>query len=335
MKNFDLDRLNAKKIELGEKPLVLKRTDYKGPIVRDDSLVDGFGRKIGTKGDMYAKVVMGDILDRGTLDMDPRPHYEDGEPAHTLSLNSGATSTGVMTYDIAKGESPLLTLRPIAVKSAIGELLWIYQDESNDLDLLKDKYGVTWWDEWEVNNTRTIGSVYGETVRRHHLMKDLLEGLKKDPDGRRHIINLWQVDDFKEPHGLKPCAYLTTFNIRHEWDGKDYLDMSLKQRSSDFATAGCINQMQYLILLHLVARHIGVEPGRFTWQYDNIQLYDRHIDQAIEMLNRDPITCTPKIEINPNKNDFYDMDVSDIKVVNYPRELVKKKNPPLRFPLGI
>lgn len=329
MKNFDLNRMNLKKLELGEKPLVLKRTDYPEPIVKDGYLVDSNGNRIGTKGDMYAKVMMDEIMQNGTLDMNPRPHYADGEPAHTLSINGG----GVMTYDLSKGESPLQTLRPIAVKSAIGELLWIYQQESNDLDLLA-KYGVTWWDDWDIGN-RTIGSVYGETVRRHELMKDLLDGLKNNPDGRRHIINLWQVDDFKEPHGLKPCAYLTTYNVRHEWDGKDYLDMSLKQRSSDFATAGCINQVQYVILQNLIARHLGLEPGRFTWQYDNIQLYDRHLDQAIEMMNREPITCDPKIEINPDKTNFYDMKPSDIKVVDYPRELIKKKNPQLKFPLGI
>ena len=81
MKNFNLNRLNAKKIELGEKPLILKRTDYQGPIYRDGSLIDEYGRKIGTKGDMYAKVIMDDIMEKGTLDQDPRPHYEDGEPA--------------------------------------------------------------------------------------------------------------------------------------------------------------------------------------------------------------------------------------------------------------
>ena len=166
-------------------------------------------------------------------------------------------------------------------------------------------------------------------------MKDLLEGLKNNPDGRRHIINLWQVDDFKEPHGLKPCAYLTTFNVRHDWDGKDYLDMSLKQRSSDFATAGCINQMQYVVLQHLVARHLGIEPGKFTWQYDNVQLYDRHLDQAIEMMWREPITCNPRVEINPDKTNFYDMETSDIKVVDYPMQKIKEKNPQLKFPLGI
>ena len=329
MRNLNLERINLKKLELGENELVLKRTDYPEPIVKDGYLVDSNGERIGTKGDMYAKVMMDEIMQNGTMDMNPRPHYTDGEPAHTLSINGG----GVMTYDLAKGESPLQTLRPIAVKSAIGELLWIYQQESNDLDLLA-KYGVTWWDDWDIGN-RTIGSVYGETVRRHELMKDLLEGLKNNPDGRRHIINLWQVDDFKEPHGLKPCAYLTTFNVRHEWDGKDYLDMSLKQRSSDFATAGCINQVQYVILQNLVARHLGIEPGRFTWQYDNIQLYDRHLDQAIEMMWRDPLNCDPKIVINPDKTNFYDMEVSDIKVEGYPRELIKTKNPQVKFLLGI
>lgn len=330
MKNLDLNRINLRKLQLGEKPLVLKRTDYPEPIIKDGYLVDINGNRIGTKGDMYAKAMMDRIMQEGTLDNSPRPYYADGEPAHTLSINGG----GVMTYDLSKGESPLITLRPIAINSSIGELLWIYQDESNNLDLLAKKYGVTWWDEWDIGN-RTIGTVYGETVRRHNLMKQLIEGLLKDPDGRRHIINLWQEEDFKEPHGLKPCAYLTTFNVRHEWDGKDYLDMSLKQRSSDFATAGCINQIQYVIFQYLVARHIGMEPGRFTWQYDNIQLYDRHLDQAIEMMHREPVTCNPKVEINPEKENFYDMEVKDVEIKDYKKVKIKEKNPQLKFAVGI
>jgi thymidylate synthase len=111
--------------------------------------------------------------------------------------------------------------------------------------------------------------------------------------------------------------------------------MSLKQRSSDFLTAGCINQMQYLVLQHLVARHLGIEVGKFTWQYDNIQIYDRHIDQAIEMIERAPIECHPKIEIAADKNDFYDIGVGDIDIKNYPKKLIKSKNPQLQFPIGI
>jgi len=282
-----------------------------------------------TKGDKYTKEILQRILDEGCLDKNPRPHYEDGTPAHTLSVNHG-----MCTYDIDKNESPMITLRPIAIKSSIGEMLWIYQDESNDLDKLREKYKVTWWDDWDIGN-RTIGSVYGETVRRHELVKNLIKGLKEDPDGRRHIMCLWQEDDFKEKHGLKPCAFMTMWNVRHEKNGKDYLDMCLTQRSSDFATAGCINQMQYLTLQYMIARHLGYEVGRFTWFYNNIQIYDRHIEQARELINREPVECSPKIELNPNKKDFYEFGVDDVKLVDYPKELIKTKNPQLKFPLGI
>lgn len=282
-----------------------------------------------TKGDIYTKEILQRILEEGCLDKDPRPKYSDGTPAHTLSVNHG-----MCTYDITKGESPLITLRPIATKSAIGELLWIYQDESNDLEVLKDKYGVTWWDEWDIGN-RTIGSVYGETVRRHELVKNLLEGLKNNPDGRRHIICLWQEDDFKEKHGLKPCAFMTQWNVRHGQDGQDYLDMCLTQRSSDFATAGCINQVQYLTFQHLVARHLGMKVGRFSWFYNNIQIYDRHVEQAKELIRREPVECTPEIVLADDKTNFYDFTPEDIQIKGYPRKLIKEKNPQLKFDLGI
>lgn len=282
-----------------------------------------------TKGDIYTKEILQRILDEGCLDKDPRPKYSDGTPAHTLSVNHG-----MCTYDITKGESPLITLRPIATKSAIGELLWIYQDESNDLEVLKDKYGVTWWDEWDIGN-RTIGSVYGETVRRHELVKNLLEGLKNNPDGRRHIICLWQEDDFKEKHGLKPCAFMTQWNVRHGQDGIDYLDMCLTQRSSDFATAGCINQVQYLVFQHLVARHLGMKVGRFSWFYNNIQIYDRHIEQAKELIRREGVECSPEIVLADDKTNFYDFTPEDIQIKGYPRKLIKEKNPQLKFDLGI
>ncbi len=282
-----------------------------------------------TKGDQYTKEILKRILEEGCLDQNPRPHYADGTKAHTLSVNHG-----MCTYDLTKNETPLITLRPIAIKSSIGELLWIYQEESNDLDLLKEKYGVSWWDEWDIGN-RTIGSVYGETVRRHELVTRLLEGMQKDPDGRRHIISLWQEDDFQEKHGLKPCAFLTQWNIRHGKDGIDYLDMCLTQRSSDFATAGCINQMQYLVFQHMVARHLNLTPGRFTWFYNNIQIYDRHIEQAKELIQREAVECSPTIELNKEKTNFYDFTPEDVTIKDYPKQLIKEKNPQLKFELGI
>jgi thymidylate synthase len=269
------------------------------------------------------------ILEEGCMDINPRPRYADGTPAHTLSINHVMQS-----YDLSKGELPLITLRPIAIKSSIGELLWIYQDQSNSLDVLRDKYNVTWWDEWDIGD-RTIGACYGETVRRHNLMNNLLNDIQNNPDGRRHIINMWQEDDFKDKHGLKPCAYQTVWNVRHGKDGKDYLDMCLFQRSSDYATAGIINQMQYVIFQMLVARHCGYEAGRFTWFVANIQIYDRHIEPIKEMLNRKSVECSPRIEINPDKKNFYDITIDDVKITGYPREIIKEQNPQLKFDIGI
>lgn len=283
----------------------------------------------GTKGDMYTKEIISRIIEEGCLDKNPRPKWEDGTPAYTYSINHG-----MCTYDLTKNESPLITLRPIATRSSVGELLWIYQDQSNDLDLLANKYNVTWWNEWDIGN-RTIGSCYGETVKRHNSIEELLNGLKNDPDGRRHIISLWQNDDFKEKHGLKPCAFLTIWNVRHGRDGIDYLDMCLVQRSSDFITAGCINQVQYLVFQHLVARHLNLTPGRFTWFYDNIQIYDRHMEFAKELLERKPIECNPKIILNEDKHDFFDFTVNDVKIEDYPREKIKNLNPQKKLEIAI
>ena len=281
------------------------------------------------KGDLEHKRIIRNILKYGRKDRNPRPHYADGTPAHTLSYNGEFSK-----YDLNAGELPIITLRPIAVKSAIGEILWIYQEESNDLDVLRDHYNVTWWDEWEVGTSRTIGSVYGETVRKYDLMRNLLDGLKENPDGRRHIMSLWQEEQFKLPHGLKPCVWNSMWNVRHEEDA-DYLDMCLTIRSSDYLVAGVINQMQYIALQYMVAKHCGYKPGVFNFFMDNIQIYDRHIDFANEILHRKSIECKPYIWLNPEKEDFYEFTIDDIKLMDYPSKEIKEKNPNFKFDLGI
>lgn len=248
-----------------------------------------------TKGDIYTKEIIKRILEEGTLDENPRPRYLDRTPAHTLSCNHG-----MCTYDLTKNESPIITLRPIAVKLSIGELLWIYRDADNNIYNLEKNYGVRWWREWCVNkmhyslsgdlvdgpnpfkgyyfdskgkmielgekssdvNPKTdidsnefildskfgnvltkdasLGYCYGGTVREHNLFNKCVNDIKTNPFGRRHIINLWQDEDFKKIHGLEPCAFLTEWNVR-KVNGEYYLDMCLTQRSSDFITAGCIN----------------------------------------------------------------------------------------------
>jgi len=237
-----------------------------------------------------------------------RPKYADGTPSHTLFINQIYES-----FDLSKGELPIVTLRQTAWKSGIKEILWIYQDQSNDLDLLRDKYGITWWDDWDIGN-RTIGQRYGATVRRYRLMDNLLDGLINQPYGRRHIINLYQYQDFKETAGLFPCAMETQWSVR---DG--YLDMTLIQRSSDLLVANAINKIQYVALQMMVARHVGLKPGMFCHYVNNAHIYDRHVDQIREMIARDHQEGheSVRLVLNPEKTNFYDFTIDDFTMENY------------------
>ena len=273
------------------------------------------------KADKIFKDNLNEILTNGTstVEYEVRPKYKDGTPAHTIFINNICE-----TYDISKGEFPITTLRPIYIKKAIGEILWIYQDASNDLKLLEEKYETNWWWEWNIGDG-TIGQCYGATVKRYDLMNKLLKGLKEAPYTRRHIMNLWQENDFKEPHGLKPCAFMTVWSVRGE-----YLDMTLHQRSSDYLVAGHINKMQYVALLMMVARHVGLKAGKFTHYVDNLHIYDRHIEQAKEIMTRTPSNKQPKLILKEGKTNFYDFTVDDFELIDY--EPVK---PQLKFELGI
>lgn len=286
-----------------------------------------------TKADYYLKRDIKNILFNGYKDINPRPKYKDGTPAYTYSVNQV-----VRTYDLSKGEFPITTLRPIAWKSGIKEIFWIYQDQSNSLDILKNKYNIHWWDEWESKDLpSTIGVRYGETVRRHDLISKLIEGIKADPYGRRHIMSLWQNEDFEISDGLMPCAFLTMWNVRNK-NGKEYLDMTLIQRSGDMLTAsgaGGVNEIQYAALQIMIARHCGYEAGVFTHFVQNEQIYDRHITQALDMLKRKSVKCSPQLVLNETVNNFYLMKLDDFQLINYPSDFIKEKNKQLKFDLGI
>ena len=156
------------------------------------------------------------------------------------------------------------------------------------------------------------------TRRRLRILADLRAGVAPARIAERHDV-----------------SRQTVWNVRHGRDGVDYLDMCLFQRSSDYATAGCINQVQYAVFLCLVARHFGYTAGRFTWFVDNIQIYDRHVEQVKQMLERESVECSPYVWINPEKKSFYDITIDDVKILGYPREEIKQKNPQLKFDLGI
>ena len=273
------------------------------------------------------------ILVDGYKDVNPRPKYADGTPAHTISINHVTRS-----YDLDKGEFPICTLRPIAWKTGIKEILTIYQKPTNKLSEMQ-AMGVNWWGDWDIGDG-TIGQRYGATVSRYDLINNLLKDIKENPYGRRKVVSLWQETDLRETEGLAPCAFLTIWNVRNNNDGKEFLDMCLIQRSGDMLTAsgpGCINEVQYAALLMMVARHYGYEPGKFTHFVANEQIYDRHETQARAMVNR--MRCAdkgkysdpkPMLLLNPAKTDFYDITIDDFEMINY--DPIK---PQLKLELGI
>lgn len=177
------------------------------------------------KADTYLQENIRHILEDGYMDENPRPRYKDGTPAHTYSVNHV-----FRTYNLAAGEFPITTLRPIAWKTGIKEILTIYQNPTNDISEM-EKMGVTWWSDWDIGDG-TIGQRYGATVSRYDLINNLIKDIQTDPYGRRKVVSLWQETDLRETPGLAPCAFLTIWNVREK-----YLDMCMIQRSGDMLTA--------------------------------------------------------------------------------------------------
>ena len=282
------------------------------------------------KADEYMKRDILNILHNGTVDKNPRPRYKDGTPAHTIFVNHV-----MRQYDLSKGEFPICTLRPIAWKSAIKEILWIYMDKSNSLELLHDKYGITYWDEWESKEyPNTIGKTYGYIINKYDLFnKRVLQDIMQNPYGRYHVCSMWQEEVFNEEDfdGLKPCCYETVWNVRGE-----YLDMLLNQRSGDMITAsgaGGVNEVQYAALLMMVAKHTGYKAGVFTHIVANEQIYDRHIEIANDLLFRMSAGTNPIMFFEPQdpiSYSFYDTNIEDFGLLDY-----NPTKPQVKLDLGI
>lgn len=243
---------------------------------------------------------------------DVRPEYTDGTAAHTKYI------TGVFEkYDLSKGEFPIISFRKIAWKSAIKEILWIYQDMSNDLKLLKEKYDIHWWDNWDIGDG-TIGARYGHTVKKYNLIDNLLKDLKELPFGRRHIINLYQYEELNETKGLYPCAMETHFSVR-EVEKVKYLDMTLIQRSSDYLVANHINKLQYIALMLMIAKTLGYELGYFCHFVQNCHIYDRHFKELDKILeaNKEEKENKARLILDTTNTDFYKFTIDDFKMVDY------------------
>ena len=250
-----------------------------------------------------------DILEHGFSDADEqvRPRWADGTPAHTIKR------FGVVNrYDLQK-EFPIMTLRRTYWKSAIDELLWIWQKKSNRIADL----GSHVWDEW-AGADGTIGKAYGYQLGIKHQYPEgkfdqvdrVLYDLKHNPASRRILTNLYNFQDLHEMN-LYPCAYSMTFNVTG-----DTLNAILNQRSQDMLTANNWNVCQYAALVHMMAQVSGLRVGELVHVIADCHIYDRHIPLVEKMLEN-PGYDAPEFRMDPSVTDFYQFTKDSFQMEGY------------------
>lgn len=253
-----------------------------------------------------------DILENGfwDTDLDVRPRWEDGIPAHTVK------KFGIVNrYDLSR-EFPLQTIRKINFKAAIDELLWIWQKKSNRIADLNSKI----WDAWADENG-TIGKAYGYQLGIKHQYPEgefdqvdrVLYDLKHNPQSRRILTNIYNFADLHEM-GLYPCAYSMTFNV-----SGDTLNAILNQRSNDMLVANNWNVAQYAALLMMFAQVSGLKAGTLMHVIADAHIYDRHVPIVEELMKRKGFDA-PKVTLDPSVKNFYDFTVDSFCVENYQSE---------------
>ena len=256
-----------------------------------------------------------DILENGTSTEGEkvRPHWEDGAPAYTIK------QFGVVNrYDLSK-EFPALTLRRTPIKSAVDEVLWIWQKKSNNVHDLSTHI----WDSW-ADEDGSIGKAYGYQMGVKHQYKEgmfdqvdrVIYDLKNNPYSRRIMTNIYVHQDLHEMN-LYPCAYSMTFNVTKPKDSdKLVLNTILNQRSQDILAANAWNVGQYAALTHMIAQCCDMQVGQFVHVIADAHIYDRHIPVIKELISR-PTYPAPKFWLNPEIKDFYQFTKNDVKFEDY------------------
>lgn len=258
-----------------------------------------------------------DIIDNGVWDKDQnvRTKWADGTPAYTKSIIN-------KQIKLDNSEVPILTTKKVAWKTAIKELLWIWQHKDNNVDNL-NKMGVHIWDEWKQEDG-TIGKAYGYQMgKKTRILGDfkfypmkvdqvdyLLHQLIFNPSSRRHITSLWNIDDLDEM-ALQPCVWHTHWQVL-----ENKLHLTVGIRSNDVALGNPFNVFQYYVLQRMIAQVTGYELGSLTFNIDNIHAYERHIEPLQEQIQREQYK-SPELWINPNVKDFYDFTIDDFKLIDY------------------
>lgn len=268
-----------------------------------------------SKADDIFCAMCADIIDNGTTTegQKVRPRWEDGTPAYTIK------KFGVCNrYDLRE-EFPALTLRRTALKSAMDEVLWIYQRKSNNIHDLSSHI----WDEW-ADEDGSIGKAYGYQigVKSHYPQGDLdqmdkvLLDLRETPYSRRIMTNTYVFSDLSEMN-LYPCAYSVTYNVtQNPNEDRPTLNMLLNQRSQDVLAANNWNVCQYAILLMMVAQVNNMIPGDLVHMIADAHIYDRHVDIIRELISR-PRHAAPRVSLNPEVWDFYAFTTDDLIVEGY------------------
>ena len=250
-----------------------------------------------------------DILANGVWDTDRpvRPRWEDGTSAHTIKK-----FCLVNRYDLKK-EFPIITVRRQYFKSAVDELLWIWQKKSNNVHDLSSRI----WDAW-ADESGSIGKAYGYQLRvKHHYpegdmdqVDKVIWDLKHNPTSRRIMTNIYTFADLSEM-ALYPCAYSMTFNV-----SGSTLNGILNQRSQDMLAANGWNVMQYAALLTMMAQIAGLEAGELVHVIADAHIYDRHVPMIERIIQNEPLPA-PTVTLDKSVTDFYAFTKESFTVENY------------------
>ena len=270
-------------------------------------------------------------------------------PDHTAQAKSSARTIRlphqVLQFNLTE-EFPILVTKKVGWRTAILEILWIYQAASNDVRWLKER-NIKIWNEWEIPETgiyqdrninhifaknhpeepttnfaHTIGTAYGWIVKRYNLIENLIETLKTNPGNRRMVLSLWQ-NEWLETAALPSCVWNSQWNLI---DG--HLNLLVTSRSTDVPLGLPFNIVQYAALCHMIAHVIGAKPGQFTFITNDAHIYENQLEGIREQIDRydqavknHTMPPTPSLWLNPDITDFYAFDNSsalkDIKLEGY------------------
>ena len=244
-------------------------------------------------------------------------------------------------------EFPILTTKQLFFKNAITEMLWIYQEQSNDVRWLQERKNHI-WDEWEIREdgkwyanqmlpdkngklvkkevvkdfgkewAHTIGTAYGWIVKKYGLIDKLIDTIKNNSTDRRMVMSLWQ-NEWLDTAVLPSCVWSSEWDVT---DGK--LNLWVHQRSCDVPLGLPFNITQYSVLLYLIAHVTGLKPGKMFWSIKDAHIYVNQVEGIKEQIKRGEELedlPAPELWINPEIKDFYEFDNSrelkDIKIRNY------------------